>query len=105
MKENAGDIQSSQNKDAMILARIKELLHDHPEIDHSKIEIEVNDGTVLLKGKADTEAEKENVQLICTSVDGVMKVENHLAVEAGIAHAITSIVSRIVGDDKPTSKE
>lgn len=105
MQENTGHNQSSPNNDAMILARIKELMHDHPELDHSRMEIEVNNGTVTLKGNADTEAEKENAQLICASVDGVMKVENQLVIEAGIAHALTSIVSRIVGDDKPPKKE
>ncbi len=105
MQDDTGHIQSSQNNDAIILARIKQLLHDTPAIDHSKMEIEVKDGTVVLKGIADTEAEKENVQLLCASVDGVMKVENHLTIEAGIAHALTSIVSRIVADDKPGKKE
>ena len=89
----------------MILARINQLLHDTPAIDHSRMEFEVKEGTVIIKGIADTEAEKENAQLLCTSVDGVMKVENHLAIEAGIAHALTSIVSRIVGDDKPDKKQ
>lgn len=105
MQTDTGHNQSSQNNDAMILARIKKLLHDNPHIDDLKMEVEVKDGTVVLKGKADTEAEKENAQLICAAVDGVMKVENHLMVEAGIAHALTKIVSRIVADDKPDKKE
>ena len=69
------------------------------------MEIEVSNGSVVMNGKADTEAERESAQLICASVDGVMKVENHLTIEAGIAHAITSIVSRIVGEDKPGKEE
>ncbi|NOT51395.1 MAG: BON domain-containing protein [Chitinophagaceae bacterium] len=96
---------SSENNDTMILSRIKQLLHDNPAIDDSKMEVAVNDGTVILKGKADTEHEKENAQLICASVEGVMKVENHLVIEAGIAHALTKIVSRIVADDKPDKKQ
>lgn len=105
MNENKVHIQSSQNNDAIILSRITKLLHDNPAIDDSKIEVRVDEGKVVLKGKADTEAEKENAQLICAAVDGVMKVENHLVVEAGIAHAITAIVSRIVADDKPDKKQ
>jgi osmotically-inducible protein OsmY len=96
--------QSSQNNDAVIQSRIKELLRES-SIDISKIEVEVAEGKVTLKGKADTEHEKENAQLICASVDGVIKVENHLIIEAGIAHALTKIVSRIVADDKPDKKE
>jgi osmotically-inducible protein OsmY len=105
MSENSSHIQSSQNKDEIILARIRELLRENPAIDDSKMEVEVSNGKVVLKGKADTEAEKENAQLICASVDGVIKVENHLVVEAGIVHALISIVSRIVADDKPDKKK
>ena len=87
--------------DLAIQFRIRNLLKDNSAIDDARMEVEVNDGTVLLKGHADTEAEKENAQLICASVDGVRKVENHLIIDAGIAHALTSFVSRIVGDDEP----
>jgi osmotically-inducible protein OsmY len=104
MQNDTSHIGSSENNDTMILSRIKELLRDS-SIDNSKIEVEVTEGKVILKGKADTEAEKENAQLICTAVAGVMKVENHLMVEAGIAHALTKIVSRIVADDKPDKKQ
>lgn len=105
MQKDSDHSQPLQNSDAIILSRVRELLHHNPAIDDSKMEIEVSNGTVVLKGKADTEAERENAQLICASVDGVMKIENHLSIEAGIAHAITSIVSRIVGEDKSGKEE
>ena len=105
MEKESDHTQPLQNSDAIILSRIRELLHHNSAIDDSKMEVEVSNGMVLLKGKADTEAERENAQLICASVDGVMKIENHLTIEAGIAHAITSIVSRIVGEDDKPAKE
>lgn len=95
----------TEQADDKILEQIKKLLRDDPSIDDSKMEVEVMNGTVIIKGKADTEEEKEKAQLICTSVDGVNKLESHLTVEAGIAHGITGFISRIVADDKPDKKE
>ena len=99
MSEQIHDTEPVDPKDVVIKSKIESQLFDTSKIDAIKMSVEVKDGHVTLKGKADTEAEKENAQLICASVDGVIKVDNQLIVEAGIIHSITSIVSRIVGDD------
>ncbi len=95
----------AQPSDNTILNQINQLLHDHAQIDHSKIEVEVKEGSVLLKGKADTEEEKESIQLLCAAVDGVNKVENKLTIDVPVIHAITSFVSQIISGDNPEKKD
>jgi osmotically-inducible protein OsmY len=88
---------------------IDKLTHD-PGIDTSKIQVEVENGKVILKGKADTEVEKQLSAKIARSVAGVKEVENHLHVDLGIIHALTSLAAHIQGDiikdddDKETQK-
>jgi osmotically-inducible protein OsmY len=73
------------------------LTHD-PAIDALKIEVEVKDGTVILKGKTDTEKEKQLSEKIARSVAGVNNVENHLHIDLGIVHALSSLAAHIQGD-------
>ena len=87
---------------------IDKLTHD-PGIDTSKIHVEVDNGKVILKGKADTEDEKQLSEKIASSVPRVSGVENHLHVDVGIIHALTSLAAHIQGDiikddDKETQK-
>ena len=76
---------------------INKLTHD-PGIDPLKIEVEVKNGEVTLKGKADTEKEKQLSEKIARSVEGVTGVENHLHIEVGIVHALSSLAAHIQGD-------
>ena len=69
-----------------------------PRIDTSKIHVEVESGKVILKGKADTETEKQLSEEIARSVPGVTGVENHLHVDLGIIHALTSLAAHIQAD-------
>ncbi|MEO7923996.1 MAG: BON domain-containing protein [Chitinophagaceae bacterium] len=100
---------TTSNEDARIQKTICELLHDDPKTDATKMEVEVNEGNVLLKGKADTEEEKTHAGQIAAGVPGVKKVENHLHIDIGITHALASFVARLIeGDekhDKPPGKE
>ena len=73
------------------------LTHD-PGIDSLKIEVEVKNGVVILKGKTDTEKEKLLSEQIARSVEGVINVENHLHIEVGIVHALSSLAAHIQGD-------
>ena len=60
----------------------------------------------MLKGQADTEDEKHLAEKLARSVEGVGEVENHLHVEMGIIHALTSLAAHIQGDIiKGTDKE
>ena len=76
---------------------IDKLTHD-PGIDFLKIEVEVKDGVVILKGKTDTEKEKQLSEKIARSVEGVGNVENHLHIDVGIVHALSSLAAHIQGD-------
>jgi osmotically-inducible protein OsmY len=73
---------------------IERLTHD-PKIDPLKIQLEVKDSKVVLKGNVDTEEEKSRVENIAMSVQGVIGVENHLHIGLGIAHALSSLVAQI----------
>ena len=104
MTENLHTEESSD--DLRIRQEILTALHQHPKIDESKMLVEVNNATVVLKGKADTEEEKEHAQLIAAAVAGVKHVENHLHVEAGIVHALTSLAAQLSGDpEKEKNKD
>ena len=84
--------------DEIIRQNIIDSLNKDPGIDDSKIHVEVKNGEVILKGKADTETEKQLSEKIARSVAGVSKVENHLHIDIGIIHALTSLAAHIQGD-------
>ena len=95
MEENN---QLGKMPDDIIRLNIIDSLEKNPGIDTSKIHVEVKNGEVILKGKADTEIEKQHSEKIARSVAGVSKVENHLHIDLGIIHALTSIAAHIQGD-------
>ena len=84
--------------DEIICQNIIDSLKKDPGIDTSRIHVEVKNGEVILKGKADTETEKQLSEKIARSATGVIKVENHLHIEIGIIHALTSLAAHIQGD-------
>ena len=85
-------------EDARIEKEILAGLHDHPKIDEAKMMVEVKDGTVILKGHADTEEEKEHAQLIAAAVHGVQHVENRLHVDVGLAYTLSAIAAQLSGE-------
>ena len=95
MEENN---QLGKMPDDIIRLNIIDSLEKNPGIDTSKIHVEVKNGEVILKGKADTEIEKQHSEKIARSVAGVSKVENHLHIDLGIIHALTSLAAHIQGD-------
>jgi osmotically-inducible protein OsmY len=99
MKENNYKHLWQNSPDFRIWKKITDRLNKHSKIDAVNIEVEVNKGEVLLKGKADTEEEKQLAENIAMSVRGVSKVENHLHTGIGIAHAASFFVSQIYGNE------
>jgi len=98
--------EQNDSEDTRLQKIIVSRLHEDPKTDVSKMEVEVKEGNVILKGLADTEEEKQHAGEIAGSVPGVKQVENHLHIEIGVVHAITSFVSRIVsGDEKAKDNE
>ena len=84
-----------RESDETIQHGLMQQMRDHPRLDTSHIHLEVADGNVHLKGRADTEEEKALAEELSRNFPGVVSVKNDLTVELGFIHAITSIVSGI----------
>ena len=95
MEENN---QSNKASDEIIRQNVIASLEKDPGIDTTKMGVEVKNGNVLLKGKIDTETEKQLSEKIARSVTGVSHVENHLHIDLGFVHALTSLAAHIQGD-------
>lgn len=93
--------------DETIKSQILEALKDEPHLDEEHIEVEVKDGEVLLKGRADTVEEKKMAEDIAAKIPGVQKVVNHLHLPPGIVHALTVLATQITDPEpeKPGDKE
>ncbi len=101
MKEDDQQFQDELLKKAILSG-----LHEDPRTDVSKMQVEVNNGITILKGRADTEEEKKHAGEIAASIPGVKQVENHLHIDIGLMHALASFVTKIVsGDEKPKKEE
>ena len=100
MKKDSQQQTNLSTEDSRMQKRIFTLLHEDAKTDASKMQVEVKNGEVILSGNADTEEEKNHAEIIAASVPGVRQVENHLHVEIGIAHALSSFVARIVSGDE-----
>jgi hypothetical protein len=81
--------------DAKICEELFQRMKDHPKLDTAHFKVEVTNGAVHLKGKADTEEEKALAGRIAEEFPGVVSVKNDLHVDLGFIHALTSIVSGI----------
>jgi hypothetical protein len=95
MEENN---QKATAADEIIRQKVIACLNKDPKIDTSKVEVQVKNGEVMLKGGIDTENEKMLSEEIASSVEGVSKVENHLHIGLGLVHALTSIAAHIQAD-------
>ena len=84
-----------RESDEIIQNGLMQQMRDHPRLDTSHIHLEVANGHVHLKGRADTEEEKALAEELSRNFPGVISVKNDLTVELGFIHAITSIVSGI----------
>ena len=99
-------------KDTSIKEGILQQFKDQSKLDAIHIDVVVQDGHVVLKGRADTEEEKELAGKIASSIPGVREVKNELHVDAGIIYTITSLVSGLSASnehdlhkDKPNSDQ
>lgn len=84
--------------DEIIRQKIAELLFKDPTIDSGRIQVEVTNGEALLKGHIDTEVEKQRSEELARSLEGVKNVINHLHIDVGLAHALSSLAAHIQGD-------
>jgi hypothetical protein len=64
--------------DETILEEVCERLSQHGQVDASEIEVEIQDGDVILKGSVNDRREKRLAEDIAESVFGIVDVQNHL---------------------------
>jgi len=70
-----------KRSDERIREDVSERLADHPEIDASEIEVNVNNGEVILTGTIEDRRTKRLAEDIAESVSGVGEVHNQLRVQ------------------------
>jgi hypothetical protein len=88
-----------------IKIQILEALRDEPHLDEEHIEVEVKEGEVTLKGRADTAEEKKMAEDIAAKIPGVKKVINHLHLPPGIVYALTALATQITNPEEEKPKE
>ena len=73
--------------DTAITAKVKAELIDNDKTSAGQIEVETYRGVVQLNGFVDSAAEKAQATTVATGVNGVMEVQNNLAVNTATATA------------------
>lgn len=63
-----------------IKRKIEEAFRRNAEVDASRIEVETRDGTVVLKGKVRSWAEREEAERAAWAAPGVVKVEDRIVI-------------------------
>lgn len=76
-----------------ILDDVSERLADHPEIDASEMEVDVQADVVILRGKIYDRGQKRMAEDVAESVSGVRDVRNELDVEKGMLQELTDAVT------------
>lgn len=70
-----------KRSDDRIREEINERLTDHPEVDASEIEVQVQDGNVTLAGSVDNRHAKRQAEDLAEQVSGVKDVQNQIRVQ------------------------
>lgn len=76
-----------------IVDRVSERLTEHPEIDATEIQVDVQDGVVVLTGKVPDRGQKRMAEDVAESVSGVHDVRNELDVDKGLFQELTDAIS------------
>lgn len=76
----AADTAGDKVKDATITASVKSKLAADPSLSALAIDVDTSAGRVALHGSAPDAAAKEKATTLASSVDGVVSVDNQLAV-------------------------
>jgi BON domain len=83
-----------------ILDDVSERLADHPEIDASEMEVDVEADVVILRGQVYDRGQKRMAEDVAESVSGVRDVRNELDVEKGMLQELTDAVTGRSDDDE-----
>jgi hypothetical protein len=76
-----------------IVDRVSERLTDHPDIDATEIQVDVQDGVVVLQGKVPDRSQKRLAEDVAESVSGVDDVRNELDVDKGLFQDLTDAIT------------
>jgi hyperosmotically inducible periplasmic protein len=78
--------QPSEHSDAWVTMKVKTVLAFHKHVSASATEVDTVGGVVTLKGKADTEAQKDLTTEYARDVEGVKEVDNQQTVSGEKPH-------------------
>lgn len=73
--------------DSTLNSSIQGALKSDPEVRHLDVRVEANNGTVMLSGFADNQAQLDRVNMLAWMVEGVKKVDNKMSLRSGSAPA------------------
>jgi osmotically-inducible protein OsmY len=76
-----------------ILDDVCERLTDHPELDASGIEVDVEKDVVVLRGTVEDRGQKRMAEDVAESVSGVRDIRNELGVEKGMLQSLTDAIT------------
>lgn len=80
--KDAGTTVAAAATDATITTKINAALAADDKLKAIKIDVDTNNGRVVLSGKAPDAASRERATTLAKAVDGVVDVDNRLAVDA-----------------------
>jgi osmotically-inducible protein OsmY len=80
--EGMEDDRWLDDRDSEIRDQLDRMVEEHPTLQERDIDFEVNNGAVKITGNVNSAEEKEEVERMVRSVDGVTDVANALEVEA-----------------------
>ncbi|MDO9436058.1 BON domain-containing protein [Hydrogenophaga sp.] len=78
----AGDKMAAGAADVAITAKVNAALAGDNQLSALRINVDTNNGLVELKGTAPDAAARDRATMLASAVDGVLKVENRLTIEA-----------------------
>lgn len=87
-----------KRSDERIREDVSDRLADDPYVDASDIDIKVEDGNVILKGRVDHRDARRRAVELAESVRGVTNVESHLRTGQTLMENISHAVTAAIGD-------
>lgn len=94
-----------KRSDDRIKEDINERLTQHPDVDASDIDVEVNSGEVTLKGKVDDRHAKRLAEDIAEGVSGVIDVRNEIKISRGFFGAIGDALTGRSSDEDDRDRD
>jgi osmotically-inducible protein OsmY len=76
----AGQNQTASSSDDRISDQVRMKLATDPDVKGGALDVTVHDGTVIIKGRVDTEKGKSKASRLAKKVKGVKQVDNELQV-------------------------